>query len=102
MKHIHSKSIAHGDLKAVCIQLILADLNSQDPPKANILVDASGEVARICDFSSSVINCSCDGGPKDREGTVLWDSPELWEEDDNLRTHQSDIWAFGCVMLEVS
>lgn len=70
--------------------------------KSNIVVDASGTIAKICDFGSSVINCSCDGGPKDRKGTVLWDSPELAEEDDSIRTFQSDVWAFGCVMLEVS
>lgn len=69
--------------------------------KINVVVDASGEVAKICDFGSSVINCSCDTGSKDREGSVLWDSPELWQEDDGTRTHQSDIWALGCVILEV-
>ncbi|KAF8594761.1 kinase-like protein [Ceratobasidium sp. AG-I] len=84
LTHIHSKSIAHGDLKGT-----------------NVVVDACGEVAKICDFGSSVINCSCDAGPKDREGSVLWDSPELWQEDDGIRTRQSDIWALGCVMLEV-
>ncbi|KAG9124118.1 hypothetical protein FRC07_012763 [Ceratobasidium sp. 392] len=84
MKHIHEKSVVHGDLKA-----------------SNVVVDADGQLAKICDFGSSIIDCICYDGPKDQEGTVAWDSPELYEEDDVTRTKQSDIWALGCVALEI-
>ncbi|KAJ1301301.1 hypothetical protein OPQ81_003703 [Rhizoctonia solani] len=85
LAYIHEQSVVHGDLKA-----------------HNILVDGDGKVARICDFGSSSIECGCYSGPHEQEGTVPWDSPELWmEEDEPLRTHQSDIWAYGCVALEV-
>ncbi|KAG8699613.1 hypothetical protein FRC08_005187 [Ceratobasidium sp. 394] len=84
LKHIHKQSIVHGDLKA-----------------SNVVVDAEGQLAKICDFGSSIIDCVCYDGPKDQEGTVAWDSPELYEEDDAIRTKQSDVWAFGCVALEI-
>ncbi|KAG8761413.1 hypothetical protein FRC11_013912 [Ceratobasidium sp. 423] len=89
--HVHAQSIVHGDLKAL-----------------NVLVDGDEgkQVARICDFGSSSINCVCYTGPREQEGTVLWDSPELWvpqEDSDETpsRTRQSDVWAFGCLALEV-
>lgn len=34
---------------------------------------------------------------------MSWESPELWQkEEPGPRTFESDIWAFGCVALEVS
>ncbi|KAF8691636.1 kinase-like protein, partial [Rhizoctonia solani] len=102
LAYIHSQSIVHGDLKA-----------------SNVLIDGEGYVARICDFGSSRIECGCYSGPQTQEGTLAWDSPELWydplaegesdeEDDDNdveervrPRTQKSDVWAFGCVALEV-
>ncbi|CAE6475017.1 unnamed protein product, partial [Rhizoctonia solani] len=102
LAYIHSQSIVHGDLKA-----------------GNVLIDGEGHAARICDFGSSRIECGCYSGPQTQEGTLAWDSPELWydpltegegdEEDDDddveekvrQRTQMSDVWAFGCVALEV-
>ncbi|CUA74887.1 hypothetical protein RSOLAG22IIIB_11560 [Rhizoctonia solani] len=98
LKYVHSQAIVHGDLKAM-----------------NVLVDGNNKtpVARICDFGSSSINCPCYTGPRGQQGTIPWDSPELWmpaddddDDDDDekeapARTTQSDIWAFGCVALEV-
>ncbi|CAE6445054.1 unnamed protein product [Rhizoctonia solani] len=111
LAYIHTQSIVHGDLKA-----------------GNVLIDSEGQVARICDFGSSRIECGCYSGPQAHEGTLAWDSPELWyeppsddesdddsEEDEDEdgdgeddseektrpRTQKSDIWAFGCVALEV-
>ncbi|KAF8688671.1 hypothetical protein RHS03_09529, partial [Rhizoctonia solani] len=111
----------HGDLKKY--------LYVTDPHVANhrmrfklvkmmlgaIIVDtmpmAAGdeEVAKICYFGSSAIECACYAHPENRPaGTPQWYSPELWvstkEDDDDTersRTQQSDIWAFGCVTLEV-
>ncbi|QRV81489.1 Tyrosine kinase catalytic domain protein [Ceratobasidium sp. AG-Ba] len=83
LRHIHEQSVVHGDLKA-----------------SNVLVDVQGIVPKICDFGSSIINCSCYDGPKDQEGSTPWDSPELMEEE-SVRTTESDVWAFGCCLLEV-
>ncbi|KAG8790647.1 hypothetical protein FRC12_011401 [Ceratobasidium sp. 428] len=84
LKHMHEKSVIHGDLKA-----------------SNVVVDDDGQLAKICDFGSSIIDCICYDGPRNHEGTVAWDSPELYEEDDVVRTRQSDVWAFGCTALEI-
>ncbi|KAG8727423.1 hypothetical protein FRC11_013242, partial [Ceratobasidium sp. 423] len=56
------------------------------------------------------IECECFDPPEQLpEGTAQWDSPELWmegeegeqDEEEIRRTQQSDVWAFGCVALEV-
>ncbi|KAG9102378.1 hypothetical protein FS749_004164 [Ceratobasidium sp. UAMH 11750] len=82
ISYIHGKSIVHGDLKG-----------------ANILVEDNGEIAKICDFGSSRISCGCYTGPDVQHGTYQWYSPERFETD--APTTQSDIWAFGCIVLEV-
>jgi serine/threonine protein kinase len=66
-----------------------------------VLLDAD-MTPKIGDFGSSRINCKCYFGPDAQEGTFPWESPELWlSDEENPRTYQSDIWAFGCVALEV-
>ncbi|KAG8775327.1 hypothetical protein FRC12_001550 [Ceratobasidium sp. 428] len=82
--HIHENSIAHGDLKGT-----------------NILVESNGNVAKICDFGSSLINCGCYAGPEAETqiGSLAWDSPERCKGE--KPTAQSDIWAFGCIVLEI-
>jgi serine/threonine protein kinase len=67
----------------------------------NVLVDAEGIIPKTCDFGSSNINCQCYTGPREQEGTIPWGSPELWLEE-SPRTPEADIWAFGCIALEVS
>ncbi|KAG9119944.1 hypothetical protein FRC07_004790, partial [Ceratobasidium sp. 392] len=81
LSHMHWLSIIHGDLKA-----------------SNVVVGSGGRIAKICDFGSSRIVCSCYDGPQDQPGTAQWDSPEV--RDDKPRTPKSDIWAFGCVALQ--
>ncbi|CAE6510926.1 unnamed protein product [Rhizoctonia solani] len=84
LEHIHQKMVIHGDLKA-----------------ANVTVESLGDttIAKIIDFGSSKLQCWCFTGQNDQCGTMLWDSPELFE--DEPRTPSSDVWAFGCLALEV-
>ncbi|QRV92144.1 Serine/threonine-protein kinase [Ceratobasidium sp. AG-Ba] len=80
--HIHGKSIVHGDLKG-----------------ANILIENNGERAKISDFGSSLIECKCQGLAEVESGTFPWDAPERFVG--GKVTPKSDIWAFGCVSLEI-
>jgi serine/threonine protein kinase len=99
----------HGDLKGVSNTFDRLDvgaycITTHDQP--NILVD-SGNCARITDFGSSFIEgCGCKAGqPGSYETTFTsqYMSFELWETDGGApATVMSDIWAFGCVALEVS
>ncbi|KAG9120014.1 hypothetical protein FRC07_004664 [Ceratobasidium sp. 392] len=73
--------VVHGDLKA-----------------CNVVIGDRGDIAKICDFGSSRINCDCYDGPEDQDGTAQWDSPELFGG--SPRSAGSDIWAFGCLILE--
>ncbi|KAG8794986.1 hypothetical protein FRC12_019313 [Ceratobasidium sp. 428] len=66
---------------------------------SNVLVNDLGDVAMICDFGSSRIECTCYDGPEDQWGTLQWEAPEIHEG--NPSTTSSDIWAFGCLALEV-
>ncbi|QRV89338.1 Tyrosine kinase catalytic domain protein [Ceratobasidium sp. AG-Ba] len=79
--HIHRERIVHGDIKA-----------------ANVLIDNS-HIPKICDFGSSRVDCSCPADTLLCNGTSQWSSPELLE--DGVCTKESDIWAFGCLALEV-
>ncbi|KAG8716341.1 hypothetical protein FRC08_009591 [Ceratobasidium sp. 394] len=66
--------------------------------QTNVLVNDTGNVAKICDFGSSRIECPCHCELENQSGTGPWESPELFEGD--ARTAKSDIWAFGCLALE--
>jgi 3-phosphoinositide dependent protein kinase-1 len=100
VSYIHARSIIHGDLKGVNILLLSNDVMELTYIiQANVVVDNDGRATKICDFGSSLIGCDCYTGPEEQDGTAQWDSPELFE--DNRRTTCSDIWAFGCVVLEV-
>ncbi|CAE6510005.1 unnamed protein product [Rhizoctonia solani] len=90
LEYIHSLSIVHGDLKA-----------------ANLLFKRNGKSrVKVTDFGSSVVVCQQEcphqhisqGG----SGTLPWDSPELYRrQNPQPRSYSSDIWAFGCLALEV-
>ncbi|KAL5633035.1 hypothetical protein ACGC1H_003507 [Rhizoctonia solani] len=85
--HIHRQSIVHGDLKA-----------------DNIVIETSqGEIIpKVIDFGSSRLACSgCRYDYDNKQGgTFQWISPEVRQGKSGWTT-QSDIWAFGCVALEV-
>ncbi|KZV83213.1 kinase-like protein [Exidia glandulosa HHB12029] len=69
----------------------------------NILVSADGN-ALICDFGLATIltgDQSAQTFSSFVKGTCRWMAPELFEHDQAKHTKASDVWAFGCVILEV-
>ncbi|KAJ9449068.1 Mitogen-activated protein kinase kinase kinase 3 [Diplonema papillatum] len=88
LKYLHGKGILHNDVKP-----------------SNILIDTHG-ILKLTDFGlSSVFDKnqieveSADG--KDTGGTLIYKSPKLVYSR-GQPTAQSDIWAFGCTVLELS
>ncbi|KAB5591377.1 Serine/threonine-protein kinase CTR1 [Ceratobasidium theobromae] len=90
--HNHNPPFVHGDIKA-----------------KNILVDGN-QRAQICDFGLSRVQKSTSGARSGYTtatfaGSVRWMSPELVRYDQGGGstagfTRESDVWAFGCVILE--
>ncbi|CAE6490364.1 unnamed protein product [Rhizoctonia solani] len=89
LSHMHKLGVVHGDLKA-----------------PNVLVTGEG-TAKLCDFGHSrFINT----GPSQAnttdssatfQATTRYMSPELFTEPAARPSYPSDIWAFGCVALEI-
>ncbi|KZV87351.1 kinase-like protein, partial [Exidia glandulosa HHB12029] len=80
---VHGLAIVHGDIKG-----------------ANILVSDNG-VARLADFGITSVLCDYPAPSSTGAGTFRWMAPELLRDSFRL-TFASDIWAFGCVILEAS
>ncbi|KZV87337.1 kinase-like protein, partial [Exidia glandulosa HHB12029] len=74
--------IVHGDLKGV-----------------NILVCDDG-VACIADFGVSAVLAQYPAQNATPAGTFRWMAPELLQDDSRV-TWASDMWAYGCVIMEV-
>ena len=70
----------------------------------NVVIDECGE-ARLCDFglSSMIAEQSAEliSVTSSVKGTCRFMAPELFASDDARPTTRSDIWAYGCVVLEV-
>lgn len=69
-----------------------------------MLVSDEG-VARICDFGFARMLAEHSTSYSEHtsmKGTVRWMAPELLSEDDARHTTHSDVWAFGCLCIEVS
>ncbi|KDQ56034.1 hypothetical protein JAAARDRAFT_132976 [Jaapia argillacea MUCL 33604] len=86
---VHSWNVVHGDLRG-----------------SNILID-DGYHARIADFGLAVFaDASIQTHTKSDDGTQRWMAPELLAPDvcgytRFQRTTMTDVYAFGCVCLEV-
>ncbi|KZT22871.1 kinase-like protein, partial [Neolentinus lepideus HHB14362 ss-1] len=85
--YLHSENIVHGDLCG-----------------RNILIDDEGH-ARLADFGLSVLAEATRGAYSSStpSGSTRWQSPELLDFDlpKFRKTTYSDVWAFGCVCLEI-
>jgi serine/threonine protein kinase len=100
--HNLSPAVVHGDIKGVCIVDCYDGSEALTLPlKANILIDNDGNVritdfdlSRIVDPESTAGGCSI--------GSWRWMAPELLLEPDNPVTTESDVWALGMTILEVS
>ncbi|KAG8908587.1 hypothetical protein FRB99_004875 [Tulasnella sp. 403] len=79
--YLHDRNVIHGDVKA-----------------GNILVTSDGN-ALLCDFGLSRLNSAGPSKEKEHDGTVRWQSPELWEGAN--KSFKSDVWAFGMTVYEV-
>ncbi|GET89790.1 protein kinase, putative [Leishmania tarentolae] len=81
LSHLHTNGILHRDIKG-----------------ANVLLDESG-CAKIVDFGCSgnlnQATTTLGGG-----GTPLWMAPEVCRGEP--ATEKSDVWAFGCLCLEMT
>ena len=84
LQAIHVKKILHADLKP-----------------ENILIDATGTIA-ICDFGSA---CFTDGLHQELMTSPAYRAPELMPEPHDELVLQystaSDVWALGCLLVEL-
>ena len=77
LEYLHLNNLVHGDIKG-----------------ANVLLDKKGD-AKIADFGNSK-NIFAE---ELSLGTTRWMAPEVMRE--GRVSRQSDIWSFGCLMLEM-
>ncbi|KAJ7654133.1 kinase-like domain-containing protein [Mycena polygramma] len=88
LQYLHSQNIVHGDLRGT-----------------NILINDDGS-ACLADFGLSVsTNATKTMDTSEQEGSLLWMAPELLNpeqfERKFARTPASDVYAFGCVCVEL-
>ncbi|KAG8942281.1 hypothetical protein FRC03_003397 [Tulasnella sp. 419] len=84
--YLHSENIVHGDIKST-----------------NVLVDNGGR-AVIIDFGVSFVAVPppAELNSSNMAAAPQWLAPELhYPIDQEIRTFETDIWAFGCLTLEV-
>ncbi|KAF7340967.1 Kinase-like protein [Mycena sanguinolenta] len=87
LQYLHSRDIVHGDLRG-----------------ANILINADWS-ACLADFGLSIFSGATSLMATNRGGGTYWMAPELLDPDrfgmTFARTPASDVYAFGCVCLEL-
>lgn len=81
LEYLHSKNIIHQDLKP-----------------HNILFDKNQYTLKIADFGVSNIFDQTKATAKAQNGTLRYMSPEQLE---SKLTPKIDMWAFGCILLEM-
>ncbi|KAJ7144140.1 kinase-like domain-containing protein [Mycena epipterygia] len=85
LAYLHDRKVVHGDLRG-----------------SNILVDDTGH-ACLADFGLTVLtDATANTESNTGAGSVRWMAPETLTPPVYARTPESDIYAFGCVCLEVS
>lgn len=88
--HSHRPVVVHGD----------------SAKQANILISDDGR-ALLCDFGLAAVEAAvAETSPvllpwTTAKGTYRWMAHELVIYDDAQLTRESDVWAFGCVLVEV-
>jgi len=88
MAYLHEHRIVQGDLKS-----------------HNILLRENTNQAIICDFGIS--RClDNDNQEKKRtnttKGTIRWMAPELCSPPPEPSSYSSDVWSYGCIILEIT
>ncbi|CAF2991956.1 unnamed protein product [Rotaria socialis] len=84
MSYLHEKNVVHADLKS-----------------DNILLRNNG-TAVLSDFGlSKIIEDSSFYQNDSHTGAIRWLAPELCFNHPERSSFQSDVWAFGCVLLEI-
>ncbi|EIN08913.1 kinase-like protein [Punctularia strigosozonata HHB-11173 SS5] len=82
LEYLHSQRVVHGDMRCV-----------------NILVNDRDE-AVLADFGLASLSAGMANTITITEGSARWNAPELLMGDRVIRSHESDIYSFGCVCLE--
>lgn len=84
IEYLHSQSVVHGDIKG-----------------GNILIDEQWH-PKLADFGLTVFADATRQFTTDQGGTLRWMAPELLRPLGNFkRTFSSDIYAYGCVCVEL-
>jgi serine/threonine protein kinase len=101
---VHSKDIVHGDLTGVSITQLSFVVLIKDATQNNILIDEKGN-AFVADHGILTI-CSELIGTSYIRSNVRWAAPENFkipEDEESASSPQlpSDVYSFGCIMLQV-
>jgi tRNA A-37 threonylcarbamoyl transferase component Bud32/ankyrin repeat protein len=83
LSYLHKQNIFHGDLKS-----------------PNILLDYQFK-AKLSDFGFSALKALSVAFSLDKEGSVRWMAPELFDENPT-HTKQCDIYSYGVILWEIT
>jgi serine/threonine protein kinase len=102
LAYLHSRQVVHGDLKPVSIFLV-DDTRVFESKQSNIMIDDQG-TARTCDFGLvRILSDETHGklATTTYTGTPRYLAYELVIVERPIPTLASDIYALGCVALDV-